>query len=175
MPNYKLRKWQRGDERSLAENANNPNIWNNVRDYFPSPYTLTDAYEWINFAQTERCNFAIEVEGKAVGGIGIIFQKDVARRNAEIGYWLGETHWGKGIVSAAIIEMVGYVFESFPEINRIYAGVFQYNTASMRVLEKAGFEQEAILKEAVTKNNQLWDEHIFAIRRTQWVKQHTAK
>lgn len=166
MPNFKLRPWQRGDEQSLAENANNPKIWNNVRDYFPSPYTLTDAYEWINFVQNEKCNFAIEVNGRAVGGIGVIFQKDVARRNAEIGYWLGEAYWGRGIATAAVAEMVTYVFEHYPDIHRIYAGVFQYNTASMRVLEKVGFREEAILKEAVTKNNQLWDEHIFALRRT---------
>lgn len=165
MNHFILRKWQKGDEASLTENANNPKIWTNVRDYFPSPYTLTDAYEWINFVQNEKCHFAIEVGGKAVGGIGVIFQQDVARSNVEIGYWLGEAYWGKGIASAAVAQMVEYVFSTYPEIHRIFAGVFQYNTASMRVLEKAGFEQEAVLKEAVIKNNQLWDEHIFAIRR----------
>ena len=157
---YKLRQWQQGDEKSLYENANNYNIWKNLKDIFPHPYTLTDAYEWVKMAQNSPTNFAIEVNEKAVGGIGILLKEDIYRKNAEIGYWLGEAHWGQGIISAVIEEMVAYTFKNF-DINRIYAGIFEYNHASMRVLEKAGFHQEAILKKSLVKEEVFFDEHIF--------------
>jgi [ribosomal protein S5]-alanine N-acetyltransferase len=157
---YKLRPWQSGDEKSLLENANNYKIWLNLKDIFPHPYTLTDAFEWVKIAADVKANFAIEVDGKAVGGIGILLKDDIYRKNAEIGYWLGENYWGKGIISAAILEVVVYTFKNF-DINRIYAGVFEYNLASMRVLEKAGFHKEAILKQSLLKEGKLFDEHIF--------------
>lgn len=159
-PNYTLRQWQAGDEKSLAENANNHKIWKNLKDVFPHPYTLTDAYEWIKIAADVQANFAIEVKGKAVGGIGILLKNDIYKKNAEIGYWLGEAYWGQGIISAAINEVTDYTFKNF-DIFRIYAGVFEYNLASMRVLEKAGFHQEAVLKNALVKEDELFDEHIF--------------
>ncbi len=157
---YTLRQWQLGDEKSLYENANNYKIWKNLKDIFPHPYTLTDAYEWVKFSQNSPTNFAIIVEEKAVGGIGILLKDDIYRKNAEIGYWLGEAYWGQGIISEAIVELVAYTFKNF-DINRIYAGVFEYNLASMRVLAKAGFHQEAILKKSLVKEKQLFDEHIF--------------
>ncbi len=158
--NYTLRQWQIGDEKSLSENANNYKVWRNLKDIFPNPYTLTDAYEWIKMAVDSHTNFAIEVKGKAVGGIGVLLKEDIYKKNAEIGYWLGEEYWGKGIISSAINEIVAYTFKKF-ESNRIYAGVFEYNLASMRVLEKAGFHQEAVLKKALVKEGELFDEHIF--------------
>ncbi|WP_435353175.1 GNAT family N-acetyltransferase [Emticicia sp. SJ17W-69] len=159
--NYILRQWQIGDEKSLSENANNYKVWRNLKDIFPYPYTLSDAYEWIKIAADSHTNFAIEVKGKAVGGIGILLKDDIYKKNAEIGYWLGESYWGKGIISSAIDEIVSYTFNKY-DINRIYAGVFEYNLASMRVLEKAGFHQEAILKKSLVKEGQLLDEHIYA-------------
>jgi [ribosomal protein S5]-alanine N-acetyltransferase len=158
--NYTLRQWQAGDEKSLAENANNHKIWRNLKDIFPHPYTLMDAYEWIKMAAHSQTNFAIEVKGKAVGGIGILLKDDIYKKNAEIGYWLGEEYWGQGIISSAINEVVEYTFKNF-DVSRIYAGVFEYNLASMRVLEKAGFHQEAVLKKSLVKEGALFDEHIF--------------
>jgi RimJ/RimL family protein N-acetyltransferase len=157
---YTLRQWQVGDEKSLFDNANNYKIWRNLKDNFPHPYTLKDAYEWIKIAETSPATFAIEVKGYAVGGIGILLKDDIYRKNAEIGYWLGEAHWGQGIISSAINEIVTYTFKHY-DVNRIYAGVFEYNHTSMRVLEKAGFHQEAVLKQSLFKENQFYDEHIF--------------
>lgn len=158
--NYTLRQWQIGDEKSLSENANNYKVWRNLKDIFPNPYTLTDAYEWIKMAADYHTNFAIEVKGKAVGGIGILLKDDIYKKNVEIGYWLGEEYWGKGIISSAINEIVDYTFKNF-DVSRIYAGVFEYNLASMRVLEKAGFHQEAILNKSLLKEGVLFNEHIF--------------
>lgn len=159
-PNFILRKWQAGDEASLAALANNHKIWINLKDVFPHPYTLADAHDWVKFAHNQAENYAIEYEGKAVGGIGLLFKDDIYRKNAEIGYWLGEPYWGLGIISEAIKQVVKHAFAQY-EINRIYAGVFEYNPASMRVLEKAGFEKEAILKKSLVKEGKLYDEHIY--------------
>lgn len=159
--NFILRRWQSGDEKSLAENANNYQVWKNLKDAFPHPYTIADAYEWINIASHSAESFAIEVEGKAVGGIGILLKDDIYRKNAEIGYWLGEPYWGNKIISIAIADIVNYTFANY-DIHRIYAGVFEYNIPSMKVLEKAGFEKEAILKKSLTKEGKLYDEHIYA-------------
>ncbi len=159
--NFFLRKWQSGDEQSLVENANNYNIWKNLKDIFPHPYTITDAYEWVNIASNSAENFAIQVEDKAVGAIGILLKEDIYRKNAEIGYWLGEPYWGNEIISTAIIDIVNYTFANY-DVHRIYAGVFEYNIPSMRVLEKSGFEKEAILKKSLTKEGKLYDEHIYA-------------
>jgi ribosomal-protein-alanine N-acetyltransferase len=159
-PNYILRQWQSGDEKSLVENANNYKIWKNLKDVFPYPYTISDANEWIKIAVDSSETYAIAVDGKAVGGIGILLKDDIYRKNAEIGYWLGENYWGKGIISAAIAEIVDYTFRNYA-VYRIYAGVFEYNLASMRVLEKAGFHQEAVLKKSLVKEGKLFDEHIF--------------
>jgi [ribosomal protein S5]-alanine N-acetyltransferase len=157
---FQLRRWQTGDEKSLAENANNYKIWKNLKDIFPYPYTLSDAYEWIKAAEDSPHTFAIEVGGKAVGGIGILLKDDIYKKNAEIGYWLGENFWGQGIISTAITEIVDFTFRKY-DVNRIFAGVFEYNTASMRVLEKAGFIKEAILKQSLFKEGAFFDEHIY--------------
>ena len=157
---YILRQWQSGDEKSLSENANNYKIWRNLKDIFPHPYTLTDAYEWVKMASNTTTNFDIEVKGKAVGGIGILLKDDIYKKNVEIGYWLGKEYWGQGIISSAITEIVDYTFRNF-DVFRIYAGVFEYNLASMRVLEKAGFHKETIQKKSLLKEGELFDEHIF--------------
>ncbi len=164
---FNLRRWQKGDEASLAKYANNYHIWRNVRDAFPHPYTFDDAHHWISMCEAEKqpTVFAIEINGEAVGGVGIVPQKDVFRKNAEIGYWLGEPFWGKGIVTEAVKEISEYAFKHF-DIHRLYAGVFEYNPASMRVLEKAGFHFEAILYQSVCKENKLWNEHIYVKFRT---------
>ena len=166
---YQLRSWKSGDEESLVEHANNRNVWINLRDIFPHPYTQRDAYEWINFAKDQNLIKAIEVEGKAVGGIGLYIKDDIYARNAEIGYWLGEAFWGKGIVSEAVKEMVALAFKN-QQIHRIYASVFAHNKTSMHILAKAGFKEESILKESVLKDGKFVDEHIWALLRNEFEK-----
>ncbi|WP_064196140.1 MULTISPECIES: GNAT family N-acetyltransferase [Emticicia] len=157
---YTLRQWRLGDEESLVRNANNYKIWKNLKDIFPNPYTIEDAGAWVRMATDSEETFAIVIDNEAVGGIGILLKEDIYQKNAEIGYWLGEDYWGKGIISSAIPKIVDYTFKKY-DIHRIYAGVFEYNLASMRALEKAGFEKEAILKESLFKEGHFYDEHIY--------------
>lgn len=158
-----LRPWEAGDEQSLVENANNFNVSKNLRDSFPFPYALEDANDWIafNLLKKQLTNFAVVVDGKAVGGVGLQPKEDVFRKNMEIGYWLGEEYWSKGIISEAVVAVTSYGFKTF-DIERIYAGVFSGNFASMRVLEKAGYIKEAVLKRSVFKGDKILDEHIYA-------------
>jgi RimJ/RimL family protein N-acetyltransferase len=110
-------------------------------------------------------DFAIVVDGKAVGGIGIVLQKDVERIGAEIGYWIGENYWNRGVMTEAVKQMVDYAFNHFP-LQKIFAPVFDFNTASQKVLHKAGFECEAILKQAAIKNDKIIDLHYYSIQKS---------
>ena len=161
-----IRPWRPGDEGSLIANANNYKIWRNMRDRFPHPYTAEDAREWIRRVGEESpcANFAIVVDGEAVGGIGLILNGDIHRCSAEIGYWLGEAFWGRGVVTEAVRALTQWAFDSF-NLSRIYAGVLEWNPASMRVLEKAGYQFEGRLRKAVVKQNQVMDEFIYSIVR----------
>jgi len=161
-----LREWKPGDEESLVRSANSRRIWRNLRDAFPNPYTLADAEHWIHIANptTPIRNFAIVVDGTAVGGIGLVLKEDVFRRSAEIGYWLGERFWGRGVVTEAVRAVSDYAFATF-DLCRVYAGVFEWNPASMRVLEKAGYEFECRMKKSVTKDGRTIDELIYAMVR----------
>lgn len=159
---FELRQWQYGDESSLAKHANNINIWNNVRDYFPHPYTIKHAFEWVNMVKDDPNNFAITVNNDAIGGVALVVQQDIYRKNAEIGYWLGEDYWGQGIMTEAVRQVVDYGFQNL-DINRIYAGIFEYNVASTKVLIKAGFQHEATLKKSVYKNGLFWDDLIYSV------------
>lgn len=163
-----LRTWQNGDEHSIVRHANNYKIWRNLRDRFPHPYTIEDASFWISLAATEtpQTNFAIDHDGQAVGGIGLILRDDIYRCSAEIGYWLGEDYWGRGIVSEAVVALTAWAFDEF-NLSRIYAGVLEWNKPSMRVLEKAGYQLEARLKNAVIKEDRIMDEFVYAIQRKQ--------
>jgi RimJ/RimL family protein N-acetyltransferase len=169
--NFELREWQASDVASLAENANNIHIWNNVRDYFPNPYSEEDGRQFIEIVLAKPApatDKAIVIDGKAVGGIGIVPKTDVERISAEIGYWLSENHWNRGIMTAVVKEMTEYVFLNFPELHKIYAPVFDFNTASQRVLQKAGFECESILKQAAIKNGKIINLHYYSILKSQW-------
>ena len=163
---FVLRKWQAGDEPSLTENANNYNIWINLRDIFPFPYRMRDAREWVRTVSKENpvTNFAIVVEDKAVGGIGLTIKSDINRRSAEIGYWLGEKYWNQGIVTEAVTAITEYGFSAF-ELCRIYAGIMEWNPASGKVLEKCGVTPEARLKKNITKAGKTMDELVYAIVR----------
>ena len=162
----RLRPWKPGDEESLVRHANSRVIWRNLRDAFPHPYTLANAQHWIRSANpaTPVTNFAIVVDGSAVGGIGLVLKDDVFRRSAEIGYWLGEEYWGRGIVTEAVHAVTDYAFATF-DLCRVYAGVFEWNHASMRVLEKAGYEYECRMRKSVVKDGEIIDELIYAIVR----------
>lgn len=161
-----LRPWQPGDAESLVRHANNRNVSRNLRDRFPYPYTLADAQWWIQHVNSggSDVSFAIVVDGQAAGGIGIILKDDIYRRSAEIGYWLGEEFWGRGIVTEAVRLMTDYAFANY-DLCRLYAGVFESNVGSCRVLEKAGYHFEARLRQAITKEGQTFDELIYAMLR----------
>jgi RimJ/RimL family protein N-acetyltransferase len=160
-----LREWQLFDAASIAENANNIRIWNNVRDYFPHPYSEEDGKQFIETVLAKpkpTTNKTIVIDGKAVGGIGIVLQSDVERISAEIGYWIGENYWNKGIMTEVVKQIVKYAFDNFP-LHKIYATVFDFNIASQKVLQKAGFEREAILKQAAIKNGKIIDLHYYSV------------
>ncbi len=158
-----LREWRPGDEAALVRHANNRKIWDNVRDAFPHPYTHEAAREWIERGSRKpgTCSLAIIVDGAAAGAIGLIFGEDIYARTAEIGFWIGEEFWGRGIMTEAVKGLTGYAFSNFP-LARIFAGVFEWNKASARVLEKAGYSFEARLRNHVTKNGRTVDELIYA-------------
>ncbi len=159
--NITLRPWKETDLSSLLQHANNFNIWINLRDAFPHPYTEEAGKGWLKMALAEKDNLllAIEVDGEFVGSIGAHFCSDVYRINCEIGYWLSEEYWGKGIMTRSVNLLVDHILASYPEISRIYADLFSFNPASARVLEKCGFHQEAIHRNAIIKNGQVADEH----------------
>ena len=162
--NFTLRHFKNGDQESLIENANNIKIFNNVKDTFPHPYTYADASWWIEFCkQTNKpaTTFAIDIDGQVAGAVGIIVGADIQRVTAEIGYWLGENYWGKCIAVEALKQMTDHVFLHFPELERLWAAVFEYNKPSMRVLEKAGYEFEGIRKKAAIKNGMVIDEYVY--------------
>jgi len=161
---FLLRPWQPDDAISLAENANNIHVWNNVRDGFPHPYTVEDGINYINMTlkQPYIQNLAIVVDGKAVGGVGIIPQSDVERFNAEIGYWIGESNWNKGIMTEVVKAAITYFF-STTDIIRLFACVYEYNIGSMRVMEKAGFRKVGIMEKAAYKNDHFVNFHYFEI------------
>lgn len=159
-----LRKIQVEDRDQLVKLANNPKVANNLRDDFPHPYTVEDADHFIKHAQAANptLRFCIEKDGVYVGNIGIHPQEDVYKRNAEIGYFIGEPFWGQGIASQAVKMIVDYGFQQL-DYHRIFAGVFSYNSASKKVLENAGFTFEGASRDAIFKNGELYDELRYAI------------
>lgn len=164
--NMKLRNWSLEDVDSLVHYANNPKIAANLTNNFPHPYTKESGQGFIRMAMQGQPNHikAITINDEAVGGIGLHLQNDVFCKNAEIGYWLGEPFWGKGIITKAIIEMVEYGFRHW-DINRIYARPFGTNIGSQRALEKAGFTLEARFKQTLFKNGTYHDELVYGIRK----------
>ncbi|MCZ3366976.1 MULTISPECIES: GNAT family N-acetyltransferase [Methanobacterium] len=153
-----LRKWKSSDLENLVKNANNYNVSSTLRDAFPYPYTIEDGKEWIEFAENEEWghNFAITIDDKAVGGIGLIVGKDIERKSSEVGYWLGEDHWGKGIASSALKGIVNFAFNNL-KLERIFAVPLEHNTASRKVLEKNDFVLEGILRNSAFKSSKIID------------------
>jgi len=157
-----LRPFRQEDAPRLAELANNEKIAVNLRDGFPHPYTPEDAEKFIEMALSKPDQiFAIEYQGEYVGNIGVHLKSDVYRLGAEIGYFLGEPYWGKGIMTKAVNLVCDYAFRELG-IVRIDTGVFDFNPASMRVLEKCGFVQEAIFRKSVIKRGKICNEVRYA-------------
>lgn len=160
----RIRPFRSGDQDDLVLYANNPRIGATLRDSFPYPYTHQDAEEWIMNCQMDDCNGslyrAITLHDRLIGGISALRDSDVHRFNAEVGYWLGEDYWGRGYCTEAVRQLVDWVF-LYTDLNRLYAGVFAFNRPSIRVLAKAGFQLEAIHKNAIFKHGGFWDEHYF--------------
>lgn len=163
---FSLRTLGLKDAKSLVKHADNYKIARNLTNRFPHPYTIENAHDFISFANKDsHCIMGIDV-GEIIGAIGIHPQSDVQLYNAELGYWLSEDYWGKGIISQAIPMMVKIGFERF-EIDRIFARPFGSNDASKRVLEKSGFKLEAHLKSTFFKFGEYEDEFIYGIRRNE--------
>lgn len=167
MENILLRKWHIADLENLVRYANNLNIATNLTNVFPHPYTDEHGKAFIAMAGSHDPIriFAITQNDETIGGIGLHPQTDIYERNAELGYWLAEPFWGKGIMTHAIGEMVAYGFNHF-DIDRIFARPFGSNIGSQRALEKAGFTLEAHLSKTLFKNGRYEDELIYAVRRT---------
>lgn len=164
-----IRSWHLEDAEALVRYANNRRVWRNLRDSFPHPYTAEDADDWIELANAVQpeTNFAIAVGEEAVGGIGLELKADVFRKSAEIGYWLGEPFWGRGIATEAVVGLTEWGFANL-DLERIYAGVFSWNPASGRVLEKAGYVHEATLERSVFKDGEVLDEFVYATWPEHW-------
>jgi [ribosomal protein S5]-alanine N-acetyltransferase len=158
-----IRPWRIDDAESVAKHANNRKVWLAVRDLFPHPYTIQDAHEFLQRATSEQptTRFCVEVNGAAIGGIGVHPGQDVHRHTATVGYWLGEEFWGRGIMTEAVTAVTNFSFENFA-LRRISAEVFANNPASARVLEKAGFVLEGRLKNNVIKDEKLLDSLLYA-------------
>lgn len=162
----KIRRWKIEDKSELAEVLNNRNILNNLRDGVPYPYTENDAADFINAMLSadpdKTFAFAITLDDKVIGSIGIFRQENIHYRTAELGYYIGEKYWGNGYMTEAVKQACGFVFEN-SDIIRIYAEPFAYNTGSCRVLEKAGFVYEGTLRSNAYKNGNIIDMKIYAL------------
>ena len=164
-----VRPWRYGDADSLVRHANNINVARQLRDRFPHPYTKANALAFLKFSAGAEAptNLAIEVGGEAVGGIGYVPGSDVERFSAEVGYWLGEEYWGRGIVTEALELLCDYAFTRL-NLLRLFALPFADNVGSTRVLEKAGFVREALMRSSSVKYGQPRDQALYARVNPAW-------
>ena len=166
----KIREWRIEDSTNLAKMLNNKKIMNNLRDGLPYPYTENDAEEFINSMlsadKTKTFAFAITVDDVAIGSIGVFRCENIHSRTAEMGYYIGEPYWGKGHCTSAVRQVCEYIFGN-TDIIRIFAEPFAYNTASCRVLEKAGFQFEGTLHSNAVKNGEIIDMNMYALIKQQ--------
>jgi RimJ/RimL family protein N-acetyltransferase len=163
LTNAVVRSWSNDDLGSLVKYADNRKIWLNLRDRFPHPYTRRDGRDFIQLARGQRPEtmFAIDVEGEAAGGIGFVPHSDVERVSAEIGYWIGEPFWGRGIVTEALVAVTKHAIESH-HLTRVFALPYARNQASCRVLEKAGYVLEGRLRRSCVKDGEILDQCQYA-------------
>lgn len=162
----RIRKWELSDAADLAMAISNKNIQDNLRDGLPYPYTEKDGADFISAMLSADENgtfaFAITADDKVVGSIGVFRQGNIHRLTAELGYYIAEEYWGKGIMTEAVRQICQYVFEE-SDIIRIYAEPFAYNVASCRVLEKAGFRYEGTLLNNAVKNGKVIDMKMYSL------------
>ena len=165
-PGACLRPFRSGDADALVEVANDREVWRNLRDGFPHPYARGDAERWIayNEAIDPPLNFAILCDDRVVGGVGLVPGVDVHCHSAEIGYWLGRHYWGRGLATAAVRATVEYAFARLALV-RLHAGVFAWNPASARVLEKAGFVREGTMRKWALKDGHYVDAWAYGLVR----------
>lgn len=166
----RIRKWALSDAKELAAALSNKKVQDNLRDGLPYPYTEQDGTDYISAMlsadENETFAFAITVNEKVVGSIGIFRQGNIHRQTAELGYYIAEEYWGKGIMTEAVKQICGYVFDK-SDIIRIYAEPFVYNAASCRVLEKAGFQYEGTLRSNAVKNGEIIDMKMYSLLKTE--------
>lgn len=166
--NLTIRKWKIDDKSDLAICLNNPKVLNNLRDGLPYPYTEQDAEEFIRAMlsadKDSTFAFAITLDDKAIGSIGVFRQDNIHSKTAEIGYYIGEPYWGNGYMTSAIKQVCEYVFEN-TDIIRIFAEPFAHNKASCRALEKAGFQYEGTLRSNAVKCGDIVDMKMYALIR----------
>ena len=166
----RIRKWELSDATDLAAALSNKKIQDNLRDGLPYPYTEQDGTDYISAMlsadENEIFAFAIKVDEKLVGSIGIFRQGNIHRQTAELGYYIAEEYWGRGIMTEAVRQICAYVFEK-SDIIRIYAEPFAYNAASCRVLEKAGFQYEGTLRSNAVKNGEVIDMKMYSLLKTE--------
>jgi [ribosomal protein S5]-alanine N-acetyltransferase len=167
LPTCSIRAWEPGDAESLQRHANNREVSKHLRDRFPYPYEIEAARTFLGWvtAQPSPTVWAIDVATQAVGGIGIELHADVERVSAEIGYWLGQQYWNRGIATEALKAVTAEVFRRF-DITRLYAVPFADHGASVRVLEKAGYVREGHLRQSAIKDGRLRDQLLFASYKT---------
>ena len=162
----RIRKWELSDAKDLAAALSNKKVQDNLRDGLPYPYTEQDGKEFISAMlsadENETFAFAIMVDDKVVGSIGIFRQGNIHSQTAELGYYIAEEYWGKGIMAEAVKQICEYVFGN-SDIIRIYAEPFAYNIASCRVLEKAGFQYEGTLRSNAVKNSKVIDMKMYSL------------
>lgn len=161
-----VRSFRDEDAAELARHANNRKVWLQLRDRFPHPYTIENAREFIAFARgaDPETAFAVTVDDLPVGSIGVVLGEDVERCSAEVGYWLGEPYWGRGIATRALVGFTRYAFATY-ELERLFAVPLAANTASCRVLEKAGYRLESRMRRSAVKDGVVQDQLLYAIVR----------
>ncbi len=162
----RIRKWELSDAKDLAVALSNKKVQDNLRDGLPYPYTEQDGKEFISAMlsadESETFAFAITVDNMVIGSIGIFRQGNIHRQTAELGYYIAEEYWGKGIMTEAVKQICEYVFAN-SDIIRIYAEPFAYNIASCRALEKAGFQYEGTLRSNAVKNGKVIDMKMYSL------------
>ena len=166
----RIRKWELADAKDLSVALSNTKIQDNLRDGLPYPYTEHDGIDYISAIlsanENETFAFAITTEGKVIGSIGVFRQGNIHRLTAELGYYIAEEYWGKGIMTKAVKQICKYVFDN-SDILRIYAEAFAFNAASCRVLEKAGFQYEGTLRSNAIKNGKVIDMKMYSLLKSE--------
>jgi len=159
------------DAESLARNGDDHEIWLNLRDRFPHPYTRADAETYIARVANQEpvTSLAIVVDGCAIGGISLRRGEDIERVNAELGYWIGRAYWGRGIITEAIRRATGHAFGALG-LRRVFAVPFTRNVASIRALEKAGYAREGTMRRSAVKDGELLDQYLYAAYDDRWVR-----